>query len=99
MDSLSNYFIIQGGKSMDKYEDITRLIEKIISVKEMRYIIDGRDKNPIYLVQEDSTDNYMIVTYYREELQIVFEIKLNGQFDEIWIMLTRILSAYERHND
>lgn len=84
---------------MDKYENITRLIEKKITVKEMRYIIDGRDKNPIYLVWEASTDNYMIVTYYREELQIVFEIKINGQFDEIWIMLTRILSAYERHND
>lgn len=65
----------------------------------MRYIIDGRDKNPIYLVWEASTDNYMIVTYCREELRKVFEIKSSGQFDEIWIMLTHILSTYERHND
>lgn len=53
---------------MDKYEITTNLIKNTFKVNEMLYLIDGIDKNPIYLVWDIASNKYVLVTYYNEKL-------------------------------
>lgn len=83
---------------MDKYEIAIELIKKRFTVGNLLYLIDGKDKNPLYLIWDTATDKYIIVTYYNKTLQTVFQIKSTGDLDEIWRMLVYVISAYEKHN-
>ncbi len=84
---------------MDKYKIATDLIKKNFKVGEFLYLIDGMDKNPIYLVWDIDIDKYVIVTYYKNELRTVFQMKSTENFVEVWNMLICIMSAYEKHNE
>ena len=84
---------------MDKYKIATDLINQNFKVGKMLYLIDGVDKNPIYLVWDIEIDKYVLVTYYNNEIQTVYQMKSIGKFVEVWDMLICLLSTYEKHNE
>lgn len=89
-------------EKMNKNEIAIKKIEKKFTVGNLLYLIDGKDKNPIYLVWDNNIDKYIIVTYHHKKLQIVFEMKAIGDivtFSEIWRLLMYVLSSYEKHNN
>lgn len=85
---------------MSEYETAIKHIEKKFTVGKLLYLISGKDKNPIYLVWDTDINKYIVVTYYKRKLKTVFEMEAIGDictFNEIWRLLVRVLSEYEKH--